>query len=396
MSRIDQDLINDEAEAGPRATPSPAADHPGVTDLGLPADRSVSEWLDLWASGDPLDPEATRRLQAVLRFSRPDGSAVFGPIGRSPARLKALESWSLRLRDPSLHAVVSSWMPPRPGPAFPPSPPPMASYAAGGLPLAVLRGDWLPRGDLMAVDHRVGGDETLLELGTRGRNWLGPSWSSASGSARGSRPSPTGWVSGPLVDWFEWTYKAGARVVSRSVTLLKGRSMALIGEQGDGRHESAEMRLELGAGIEAVQIEGSRALLLTSGPGKPTARLLPLGLPAHDRPTDLGSIAVRDGRVVIRQAGGGRRSWVSALICWGRPPSGWRHLTVAERSKACRPDLAVASRVSWGHRLEGLVIYRSLGPPGLRSFLGHQTGGRFLVGGFGASGDVRPILKVGP
>jgi hypothetical protein len=50
--------------------------------------------------------------------------------------------------------------------------------------------------------------------------------------------------------------------------------------------------------------------------------------------------------------------------------------------------------VAWGPGSEGLVVYRSLAPPALRNFLGHQTGARFLVGSFTKSGDVRPILKL--
>ncbi len=55
--------------------------------------------------------------------------------------------------------------------------------------------------------------------------------------------------------------------------------------------------------------------------------------------------------------------------------------------------MAFAARVGWG-RDEGLVIYRSLGKPGLRAFLGHQTTSRFLIGSFSASGEVTPILKI--
>ena len=82
------------------------------------------------------------------------------------------------------------------------------------------------------------------------------------------------------------------------------------------------------------------------------------------------------------------------LIAWGKPPTLWRTLTVASKSKACRPDVASAVRVGWGSGAEGLVVYRSLAPAALRNFLGHQTGARFLVGTFSKSGDVRPILKL--
>ena len=98
--------------------------------------------------------------------------------------------------------------------------------------------------------------------------------------------------------------------------------------------------------------------------------------------------------MVIRQVVEGRRRWLPTLICWGKAPTTWRPATVAYRSKASRADEAIAARVAWGPFDDGLVVYRSLGPPALRSFLGYQAGARFLVGAFTRSGDVRPILKV--
>ena len=71
----------------------------------------------------------------------------------------------------------------------------------------------------------------------------------------------------------------------------------------------------------------------------------------------------------------------------------WTTLTVAERSRPCAPGVAFAARVAWG-RGEQLVIYRSLARPALRSFLGHQTTARFLIGEFTRGGEVVPLLKI--
>ena len=58
------------------------------------------------------------------------------------------------------------------------------------------------------------------------------------------------------------------------------------------------------------------------------------------------------------------------------------------------PDTAFAARVTWG-RDETLVVYRSLGRPALRAFLGHQTTARFLVGLLHRpKGTVEPLLKL--
>jgi hypothetical protein len=93
----------------------------------------------------------------------------------------------------------------------------------------------------------------------------------------------------------------------------------------------------------------------------------------------------------------GRRGWFPLLASWdplrNRRAIHWRALTVAEKSRICPPETAFAARVTWG-RGETLLIYRSLAPPALRSFLGHQTRARFLVGLFTQEGNVVPIIKV--
>jgi hypothetical protein len=66
---------------------------------------------------------------------------------------------------------------------------------------------------------------------------------------------------------------------------------------------------------------------------------------------------------------------------------------VSQNSKACAPETAFAARISWG-RNETLLIYRSLAKPALRSFLGHQTRARFLIGLFSSEGEVEPLVKI--
>lgn len=362
---------------------------------GVPITRPVPEWLDsVDPLTEPLNSWTSRWLLAVLRFSRADGSAVFGPVGRASERLRRLQGLTDRLGDPSLSSVVSRWGPARSRGISILSPAPSPFDSRLDRSLAILRTDWDPRGDLVAIDHRVPGDTTLLEVGSRGVTWLGAAWTLGEHQATATRAKPTYTSSGTFGSCVEWSYKRGPQRVTRLAALFLGRSMALLGQQVDGPDRANEVRLSLADGIEASFAEGSRAVLLSSGRGKPTARLMPLGLPAHNRPSELGSIEIKGREVVIRQVVEGQRSWLPVLICWGKPPTTWRPLTVACRSKETRDDRAVAVRVAWGSLDEGLVVYRSLGPAALRCFLGYQTGSRFLVGSFTRSGDVRPILKV--
>ncbi|WP_435005188.1 hypothetical protein P12x_003082 [Tundrisphaera lichenicola] len=330
-----------------------------------------------------------------MRFHRPDGSPVFGPRGRSIERLKALRAWSSRVGDPSLARVLDWWLPASSGESSEiPAAPPLPSDSRADRPLAVLRPDWTPRGDLVAVDHREPGSRSLIEVSSKGQTWLGPTWDSPTLVGKAGQALPTYWSTGAFADCLEWSYRVGRGRTTRVAVLLRGRGMALLGQQDEGGGPVSEIRLALPEGIEATPSEASRSMILSAGRGKPTARLLPLGLPSHDLPTDRGSMVVEGREVVVRQSSEGRRRWVSLLVAWEKPPTLWRTLTVASRSAICPPEVASASRVGWGPGNEGLVIYRSLAPPDLRNFLGHQTKARFVIGSFSRSGDLRPLLKV--
>jgi hypothetical protein len=355
---------------------------------GVPRHGSISEWLD---RNVPLD---SRCLQAILRFTRTDGSIVFESPGRSPERLRRLDREAAAIGDPSLAAVVARWLPNGLASRSPFSPLPSPTDSRPDRVLAVLRPDWSPRGELIAVDHRQSGGSTVLEVASRGQVWLGPSWNSPGFGGKVTRAKPVRWVSQLYADLLEWAFTAGRARVTRGVVLLKGRSMAILSQQVDGSTEPSELRLSLGPAVEARFVSGSRAILLSAGPGKSTCRLVPLALPCHDQPTDFGSIGIEGREVVIRQAAEGRTSWIPILLAWDQPPSSWSRLTVAHRSSAVKPGQAFATRVAFRPRDPGLVIYRSLGATALRSFLGHQTAAKILVGTFTSSGEVAPVLKV--
>ena len=120
-------------------------------------------------------------------------------------------------------------------------------------------------------------------------------------------------------------------------------------------------------------------------------RCLPLALPCLPYETDRGQFRAMPtaSGLSLKQMPRGRRCWMPLLVSWDgmrhRKRLSWRVLTVSEDAKICPPDLAFAVRVSWG-RDETYVLYRSLGPPALRAFLGHQTRARFLSAQFTEEG----------
>ncbi len=343
---------------------------------------------------EEFDARIEGLLSGTLRFSRPDGSAVFGPGKVGTAHGALFRDLARHASDPGLATVVNWWFPAAGGEY---APPPLPAGACPDRPLASLRANWSKAGDFVAVDHRERVAESRLEVFALGRRWLGPSWSSGIEEARASSIRPTLWMSNSSADLMEWTFKVAGTHVVRTALYLRGRRLALLADQVDGRRSTAAMRISLGESLAASRAAPTRSLGLSEGKGRPSIRVIPIGLPCLDYPTDRGSLTAEGPAIVLRQAQEGTRSWLPLLVSWDsarhRSPLQWRALTVSEKSKACAPDVAFAARIRWGRDVT-LVIYRSLARPALRTFLGHQTQARFLIGLFNREGFVEPIVKV--
>lgn len=330
-----------------------------------------------------------------VHLSRPDGSPMLGPIGRDRGRGAALREASGLATDPAHRAVLSRWFPSELPPGRRPVPPPLPAVADDDRVLAVLRPDWHPDGDWLAVDHRALLDAARVELAGTGRPWLLGDWRS-DGLGLGDVPvgpaRPSSWTTNPRADAIEWTYRAGPTRVTRSAVLLRYRKVALLAQQEDGPSASAGLRLALADGVTAAPADDLRAWTLSRS--RSTARLIPIGLPPLPYPTDRGSLAVEGREAVLRVATTGRRRWLPLVVAWGKAPTGWRTLTVTENSRVCPTDVAFAARLAWGPGEDGLLLYRSLARPALRAVLGHQTRARFLVARFSTEGDVEPLLSL--
>ena len=354
--------------------------------------RRVEDWL-----GDPPGGAAAARwLAAVLRFTRAEGSAVFGPRGRDQRRLSELEQQVRRVGDPSLARVLSWWRPSSEVAAeagF--VAPPLPTEIWPDRPLAVLRPDWTPRGSCVAIDHRAPGPATTVEVAGRGVSWLGPTWTSPPLGDMATPARATFATTGPFADAVEWSFRAGLVTVTRTAALIRGAGLAVLLQTEEGlTSDLGEVRWTLPDGIEARPDLASRALILSAGRGKPSARLIPLDLPQLPGPTDRGLLLIDGNEVILRARTTGPNRCLPLLVSWtNRPPRTWRTLTVAERSAVCPPGTAFAARVGWGSAQNSLLIYRSLGSPGLRSVLGHQTQARLLIAGFSPTGEVHPWVK---
>ena len=269
----------------------------------------------------------------------------------------------------------------------------------------MLRANWSGQGDFLALDHRQPGATALVELTGLGQFWLGPTWTvcpdrdRAGPLAAAARPRPRVWVTSSSFDLAEWSLRLGGARVTRTALLLRGRRIALLADQVDGASAGAGWRVALPAGVEATPLASGAGWGLAPRRGSPKARLVPLGLPCLPGTTERGTFTLEGRELRLSQPFAGRRCWLPLLVSWdplrNRQEVRWRVLTVAEKSRICPPETAFAARVTWGRgETETLLIYRSLGPPALRSVLGHQTRARFLVALFGRDGTVVPIVKV--
>jgi hypothetical protein len=377
---------------------------------GAPIRLPISQWHEclkgvlrakphdgMWPSH--WDEPIARLAQTTFWFTRRDGLPV---TELDPAKPIEPTDWTIRdytndLRDPGIARIIRHWMSKSGSSQCHDERP---AWGGSKRVLDVLRPGWPVADDFLAIDHRDAKSSCRIELFGAGRSWLGPLWNTDTDAAAISAPCTQSWFSNSAGSLAEWTYRAGGARITRSGLILGGRSLALLSVLVDNRtalHSNPGSSVSLPRGIVAAPIENSRAFLLAPPIKRSTAQALPIGLPSLPYPTDRGTFVVQDDALVLNQTSAGKRCWLPLLVSWDskrhRNEVHWRILSVSENSRNVAPDRAFAVRVSWG-RDETYVIYRSLGKPAPRAFLGHQTAARFLVALFKADGTVEPILKL--
>jgi hypothetical protein len=348
----------------------------------------------------PMNSRILALTGALLRFTNPDGTPALQPAGTdADAATRALLQVS-SLYPRSREARVIAWMLRRREPNH--APPPLPAWHSPDQALAVLRASWKRDGDLLAIDQRERSPAARMVLVGLGEPWLGPGWRLTQAGEVATPGRPARWHSDSAADLAEWTYTAGGLRLTRTALLLRGRRMALLAEQvnlGSSKRDQIEVEVGLAEGVRAEPLEGSRGLRLSREGKKAAAQVLPIGLPALAYETDRGRFQpAGSGRLLrLAIAPRGRRCWLPLLVSWDparhRKRLSWRQLTISEDGRVCAPEVAFAARVSWG-RDDTVVIYRSLGPPAHRAFLGHQTDARFLVGRFTGEGVVEPLVTI--
>src|SRR5205823_10977116 len=129
--RLDREL---DAQGVPRRWPV-SAWWPCLAALAEAKARRPSGWPDA------LGERVAGLFRAALRFSRPDGSAVFGPGPAEDRRGNALRGWADLLAGPDSASVVGRWFPTSVGARrrVRAGVPPLPAIACEDRPLAILR-----------------------------------------------------------------------------------------------------------------------------------------------------------------------------------------------------------------------------------------------------------------
>ena len=292
---------------------------------GVPRTLPVEEWEEGlrpvfaarkerphdWA--EEFDALVEGWFRATLRFARPGGIVSASRSEPEKARALLYRGWADSLSDPGLATVVDWWFPRTVKGRH--SPPPLPADARPDRALAVLRANWSRDGDFLSVDHRVAGSTTKLELFGAGIPWLGSSWDSVvTHSESSTRARPTLWLSQSSADVFEWAYRVGNGRVIRSVVLLRGRKLAILGEQWEGSGDPGGFSIDLAEGVQATSIPECRGLVLKHDRGRGSARVIQSDYRgSHTRPIVGSSAWTKAGwysgsRPAVRSAAGRRSS----------------------------------------------------------------------------------------
>lgn len=376
---------------------------PGLDAQGLPETLEVGGWAGaLRDRSTAEDPKGLRNwLKALVRWSRPDGSAMFGPAGLDAARREVLRALVPAGAGAEWATVLRRWFPNWSLDYEADAPLPLPAFAAKERPLAILRANWLAKGDWLAVDHRNPEAPCNLELTGRGIVWLGPAWTLATEPATAVPTATTRrlrWQADSKADFFAWEFRAGDLRVRRIALLLRGRELALIADDVRGpAGATITTSIPFGPGLEPSKHPDFRGVRLRKG-NQGTALVIPPMLPCSPYETKRGSFEIEEGRLVLRQPLGERgRAWLPLLISWdsarNRKPWDWRPLTITQGGRMSSPEAAAAVRVRAGD--ETYLFYRSLAAPTLRVALGKQTTSRFLAAQLNAEGQFDLLAQWG-
>jgi hypothetical protein len=358
-----------------------------------------------------------RLVGQALRLSRDDGAQVFSPLdaareprestaelfraalrfaGEPQGRLAALAmpAAALKAKRPAKARVrkatsKTSQLPP-------------AAFNSELSQLAVLRTGWASWEERLAVAYH---EQQLAAELICGRDVVCSGTWSPEIEFDGARLAPESewqevcWVSDDDVDYLELEIflSAGVRV-QRHILLARQDHFlfvadAVLGEKPGAINYRSAMPLAPGVKFAAAKDSHEGQLIGRRNYGL----VLPLALAEWRSEASPGALAVQNGRLELRQTASGAPRLFAPLFIDLAPrrfsrPYTWRRLTVAENRQIVPNESAVGYRVQVGG--QQWLFYRSLGPRGNRTLLGHNLVTEFLAARFNRDGVAESLLEI--
>lgn len=267
--------------------------------------------------------------------------------------------------------------------------------------LALMRPDWFPRADSLAVAHHRPWPE--LDLSTFGSPLLAGAWELEVSVDGDEIALDEGWN---CVCWFSDTdadylelqmLLADGLRIERQLLLSKRDHYAVLADTVAGAGEARidyMSRLPVTAAFTANPDTTTREISLAAD--RTVARAFPLALPQDRVQGSAGAFDAETGRVTLQQASIGGL-YAPVVLDWSpqrkRGLADWATLTVAEDGRILKADDVSAHRIRIGNHQ--LLIYRSLSAgETARTVLGHHTSHETVIGRFDRKGNVDPVLLV--
>jgi len=211
------------------------------------------------------------------------------------------------------------------------------------------------------------------------------------------------WVSDDDADYLELEQKlTGAARLQRHVLLARHDRFLFVADAVICKRPKAiayRGPTPLAANVRFTAASETNEGFLASPAGhRRHALVLPLALPEWRSAGTRGDgLALDCGRLELRQSAIEARALFAPLFIDLAPrriarPATWRRLTVAQDRRIVHAEVAVGYRAQVG--AQQWLFYRSLGPMGSRTLLGHHLVTEFLAARFSRAGQVEPIMEI--
>ncbi len=258
------------------------------------------------------------------------------------------------------------------------------------------------RADRITVAHHS--SDVEFDLSARGKTLLAGTFESelaidgVPGVCRGDWHSVS-WYADDDADYLELRLCLSESVwIDRQILLSRRDHFALLADAvitGGAQRIDYRISLPLAGGVAAgFDTRTREGRLTTTGRA---ARVFPLGLPQDRVLGAAGRFQEHDGRLELTRAGAGWGLYAPLFLDWHprrqAVAAEWRSLTVTELGKVVSPDRASGHRLRLGRRQ--WLVHKSLDTPeDARAVLGLHTRYESVIGAFGSTGTVDPIVMV--